>query len=124
MLRTRVLRRYLPFLVDAPAWTAGLSAADLVHFRPIVAAFAVAIHAGVGQAHHLYRRRHPVGSFEEVRAVTATVVTTAVLLVALDALLAHRFAGVVVPARAAAVALVLMLGARYAWRLLVAHRRR
>ncbi|MEV6841977.1 nucleoside-diphosphate sugar epimerase/dehydratase [Actinoplanes sp. NPDC051411] len=112
----------LPFFADAVAWIAGLLAAR--HFSFVTAAFAIVLHAGVGHAHHLYRGRHPVGSFEEVRAVTSTVVTTGALLIVLDALPAHRPVPLDEPVLGAAVALVLMLGVRYVWRLRVANRQR
>ena len=126
-----IRRRIAPFLSDASAWLCGLAAAAAVRddrppAAPAVAAavLAVLLHAGVGHAHHLYRGRHPIGSFEEVRAVTTTVVTTAALLVVLDALPSHRLVPPAVPALGAAVALLLMLAVRYLWRLRVAHRHR
>ncbi|MFI6072242.1 polysaccharide biosynthesis protein [Actinoplanes sp. NPDC051343] len=111
------LRRWIPLVADASAWIAGLVAAR--HFSPAAAVLAVVLHAGIGHAHHLYRRRHPIGSFEEVRAVTSTVVTTAALLVVLS-VFSHRTLPPDEPALGAAVALVLMLAARYVWRLRVA----
>jgi FlaA1/EpsC-like NDP-sugar epimerase len=116
MLRTRA------FFADMAAWAGGLLAAR--HFSFLVLIVAILLHAAVGHAHHLYRRRHPVGSFEEVRAVASTVVITAALLVMLDALPSHRFVPLDEPALGAAVALVLMFGVRYLWRLRVAHRQR
>jgi FlaA1/EpsC-like NDP-sugar epimerase len=120
-------RRALPFLADSSAWVVGLLAAFVARDdRPTAASLvlAVAIHAGVGHAHHLYRGRHPIGSFEEVRAVGTTVVTTAAILVVLNVLPSRRIVPPVVPVLGAAVALVLMLAVRYAWRLRAARRRR
>jgi FlaA1/EpsC-like NDP-sugar epimerase len=123
MLRTRDLRaKWWPFVADLSAWLVGLAAAR--HFSLTVLLLAVLLHAGVGYAHHLYRGRHPIGSFEEVRAVTGTVVTTAAVLVVLDALPTHRDVPLDEPVLGAAVALVLMLAVRYVWRLRVANRQR
>jgi FlaA1/EpsC-like NDP-sugar epimerase len=123
MLRTRDLRvKWLPFLTDLAAWVAGLLAAR--HFSFSAAVLAVVLHAATGHAHHLYRGRYPIGSFEEVRAVASTVVTTAALLVVLDALPSHRLVPLDEPVLGAAVALVLMLTVRYVWRLRVARRQR
>jgi FlaA1/EpsC-like NDP-sugar epimerase len=121
MLRT-VRRRLPPLFADASAWVAGMLAAD--HFSALAAALAVVVHVAVGYAHHLYRGRHPLGSFEEVRAVATTVITTSAVLVVLDALPGYRLAPPIVPVHGAAVALVLMLGVRFGWRLRVARRQR
>jgi FlaA1/EpsC-like NDP-sugar epimerase len=116
MLRTRA------FFADLAAWIVGLLSAH--HFSLPALILAIVLHAGVGHAHHLYRGRHPIGSFEEVRAVASTVVTTAALLIVLDVLPSHRLVPLDEPALGAAVALVLMLGVRYLWRLRVANRQR
>jgi len=115
------LRRWIPLIADASAWVAGLLAVR--HFSPVVALFAIVLHGVVGHAHHLYRRRHPIGSFEEVRAVAGTVVTTAALLVVL-VVLTRRPVPLDRPVIGGAVALVLMLAARYVWRLRKARRQR
>jgi FlaA1/EpsC-like NDP-sugar epimerase len=117
-----IRRRFLPFFVDASAWVIGLLAVG--RFSVAAAVLTVLVHAGVGHAHHLYRGRHPIGSFEEVRAVTTTVSTTAASMVVLGVLPSHRLVSPDVPLLGAAVALVLMLAVRYVWRLRVAHRQR
>jgi FlaA1/EpsC-like NDP-sugar epimerase len=129
--RSWIRRRVAPFLADGSAWACGLLAAAALRDGRVAAGpvgalvvAAVLLQAGIGHAHHLYRGRHPIGSFEEVRAVAGTVVTTSALLIVLDALFPRRPVPPAVPMIGAAVALVLMLAVRYLWRLRVAHRHR
>ena len=128
-------RRVLPLIVDSFAWVAGLTTALLARYdfavphrwiagTVVTSLLAVALQAGIGHARHLYRGRHPIASFEEVRAVTTTVLTAATILVGLDLALSHRLVPISTPLVGAVVALVLMLAARYARRLQLLRRRR
>nr|WP_203905690.1 nucleoside-diphosphate sugar epimerase/dehydratase [Virgisporangium aliadipatigenens] len=80
----------------------------------IVAVAAGVLHAMLGQAHYLYRGRYRYGSFEEVKALTSTVLCTAALILFADVTLFLRRP---VPASAPIVggllALVVMFGGRY-----------
>ncbi|GLY08575.1 polysaccharide biosynthesis protein [Actinoplanes sp. NBRC 101535] len=111
------------FGVDAAAWAVGILAAVLTRYGPalqtreltgalIAVILAVALQAAIGQARQLYRGRHRYASFEEVRATAGTVATTGVTLLVVDLMLARRPVPAAVPLVGAAVALVIMLGAR------------
>ncbi|MGX6600627.1 polysaccharide biosynthesis protein [Micromonosporaceae bacterium Da 78-11] len=130
-----IRRRLVPLAIDGAAWAAGLTAAvqtryefapggDRISGIAVCSLAAVVLQAGIGHAHHLYRGRYPIASFEEVRAVTTTVVTTSGVLLLLDLLLSRRLVPASAPAVGAVVALVLMLGVRYLWRLHLLSRRR
>jgi len=84
--------------------------------------FAVALQALLGHAQFLYRGRHQSGTFDEVGAVSGTVLTTGAVILAVDLLLPHRLVPASAPIIGGILALVAMLGARYAYRL--AHERR
>ncbi|MEV0895241.1 polysaccharide biosynthesis protein [Actinoplanes sp. NPDC049802] len=126
--------RLLPLLVDSAAWVAGLLVA--VHarydFAPVhhrlagtlaAIALAIALQAAVGHTRRLYRGRYRFASFEEVHAVATTSLAVSLLLTA-GMLLARPLVPVGVPAVGGAVALTLMMAARYLCRLLLAHRLR
>ena len=113
-----------PFAVDASAWTAGLLAAiwtryDFALQRPqlisvlMFAMLASVLQAVIGHLHYLYRGRYWFGSFEEVRAVFWTVLTCAVLLVAVDLLASSRPVPLSTPLVGSALALMFMLAGRY-----------
>src|SRR3954452_5432589 len=80
-------RRYLPLLVDALAWAAGLHLAVLTRYNfgldgrreaglvPMVS-LAVALQAGFGYAGNLYRARFPFGTLDDVIALWRTVLAT------------------------------------------------
>ncbi|WP_433834060.1 polysaccharide biosynthesis protein [Actinoplanes sp. CA-015351] len=90
----------------------------------LASALAVVLHLAVGHARHLYRGRFPYASFEEVRAVALTTGATAAVLLVLDVLFSRRPVPAPVPLVGGAVALVLMLGVRYAQRARRQRRRR
>ncbi|MEU4428153.1 polysaccharide biosynthesis protein [Actinoplanes sp. NPDC024001] len=130
-VRTMRHRRLIPLIVDSAAWAAGLVAAVVTRFGPglggrlggTVAAvlLAIVLQAAVGHTRHLYRGRFRYASFEEVRAVATTTGVTAVGLLVVDVLLSRHPVPASIPAMSGAVALLLMLAARYAYR---AHRQR
>ncbi|MEV6342698.1 polysaccharide biosynthesis protein [Actinoplanes sp. NPDC051851] len=120
-------RRLLPLAVDGVAWAAGLLVATLARddfqLNPrrtagavAAVAFAVLLQAAFGHARHLYRGRYAFASFDEVRAVAATAVTVASVLLMTDLLLSGRLIPAGAPVVGGALALCLMLAARYAHR--------
>jgi len=78
---------------------------------------AISLHAVIGHTQYLYRGRHAFGSFDEVRAVSATVLGTSALVLGLDLAAPHRLVPASAPVLGGLLALVLMLGGRYAYRL-------
>ncbi len=71
-----------------------------------------------GRLMHLYRGRYRVGSFEEVAAVFWTVVATEIVLVIIEVAVQDRKdIPLSIPALAALITFVLIVGSRYAWRL-------
>ena len=115
-------------LMDSAAWLAGVVTAmsSRYDFEPSTASVlgaasaamaAVALHALIGHCRYLYRGRHQFGTFDEVRTVTTTVLATAVLVTTLDVGLPQRLVPASSPLVGGLIALVLMLGGRYAYRL-------
>ncbi len=96
-------------------------AADKWGAAAAIAATAAALHAVIGPIFSLYRGRYGYGTVDEVRALLGTVVTMAVALLAIDVSAQPRPVPASSPLVGAALALVLMLGLRYAHRL---HRER
>ncbi|MFN2523502.1 MAG: polysaccharide biosynthesis protein, partial [Mycobacteriales bacterium] len=136
--RRRLLRLRIPAqaVSDALAWTSGLWLANALRYDFVGGALltgglvgtimlAVLLQLAAGTACRLYRGRYRFGSFEEVAGVLVAVGTTAVVLTAVNAswrsgLLVPRS----VPLAGGVVAFTLMVGLRYAWRLLLERRRR
>ncbi len=123
------------YLLDALAWVLGFIVAEVLRYEFNWAAISwlglsgavlviAAVQYFIGLGFHLYRGRYPYGSFEEVRALTGTVVTTAAILV-IPLLLSA--AALRVPRStifiATPIVLVLMLSIRYARRLLIERNR-
>jgi FlaA1/EpsC-like NDP-sugar epimerase len=119
------VRRLFQVLADTVAWQIGIFAAVVTRYEmtlnpwrfadtAIVAVAAGLLHLMLGQAHYLYRGRYRYGSFEEVKALTSTVLCTSVLILLADVTLFLRRP---VPASAPIVggllALVVMFGGRY-----------
>jgi FlaA1/EpsC-like NDP-sugar epimerase len=78
-----------------------------------------------GYAFGLYRGRWRFGSFDEVASLAKAALLTTVLIVSLDlALVSRRSIPLSSAVAAGPLALVLMAGARYAWRLRLELRRR
>ena len=122
---TALHRRLLALAVDGAAWAAGIAGAVLTRYGTgldhrliagtlTAAGLAVVAQAAIGYTLHLYRGRHPYASLEEVRTLAATVALTAAALLAVDLLPHRQPMPVVAPPAGAALALVLMLAARYA----------
>jgi FlaA1/EpsC-like NDP-sugar epimerase len=119
-------------LVDGLAWGAGLIAAVLTRYEfaltarqvaltGLAALAGAALHALTGHLRFLYRGRYRIASFEETRAVSVTVLSTTVLLLAADLAVTPRPVPASGPVVGGTIALVLMLAARYLQRL---HRER
>jgi FlaA1/EpsC-like NDP-sugar epimerase len=115
-------------LFDAGAWVVGVTVAawtryefDLTRERLAsaitLALVAISLQAFIGHTQYLYRGRHGFGTFDEVGAVTATVVGSAALLLAFDMALPDRLVPASSPIVGGTIALVLMLGRRYLSRL-------
>jgi FlaA1/EpsC-like NDP-sugar epimerase len=114
--------------VDGAAWAGGLIAAVFTRYEfaiggrqaaatMIAVLLAIVLQAGIGHPQFLYRGRYRYASFEEVRALTLTVLATAGLLLLLDLAVAPRPLPASAPVVGGVLALVLMLGVRYVRRL-------
>jgi FlaA1/EpsC-like NDP-sugar epimerase len=85
---------------------------------------ACALQALAGLASGLYTGRWRFGSFDEVEHLVRTVAVTGVLLAVANALLPQLMIPQSVAAAGSVIALVLMAGVRYLWRLLLERSRR
>jgi FlaA1/EpsC-like NDP-sugar epimerase len=110
--------------VDALAWLVGLGVAVWVRYEHGLSAdnlvgavqaavVACCLQAIVGRALHLYRGRYGFGSFDEVRAVSATVFVSSATLLVLDMMAPVRPVPASAPLVGGVLALVIMLGGRY-----------
>jgi FlaA1/EpsC-like NDP-sugar epimerase len=126
--RSRRARTVLPWSMDAGSWAVGLPAAVFTRYEfalttaqlagtAIAVLLAVSLHSLIGHVQFLYRGRYGFGCFEEVRAVSATVLVTAVTLVAVDLTMQIRPVPASAPLVGGVLALVAMLGIRYTRRL-------
>jgi len=116
-------------VIDAAAWVVALSLATLLRYdfhlsvinlAGVAVMMPVAVEAQFisGYAFGLYRGRWRFGSFDEIQALAQAVALTTVLVVGLNfALARERSIPLSASLAAGPVALVLMAGARYAWRL-------
>ena len=122
------MRPWAPLPVDAGAWAVGLVAAVLTRYEfalsvPQLAAtavfvlLAVLLQAWIGHLVFLYRGRYRFASFEEVRAVSSTVLMTAATLLILDLAATNRPIPASGPVAGGVFALVLMLAVRYVRRM-------
>jgi FlaA1/EpsC-like NDP-sugar epimerase len=123
-----IARRFLPLLMDALAWAAGLHLAVLTRYEfgldlrtesgllPMIA-LAVALQAGFGYATNLYRARFRFGTLDDVLALWRTVLATTVVLLAVDLLVPGHRVPPGTPAIGGLLGLVAMLAARLLWRL-------
>ncbi|MFC7277811.1 polysaccharide biosynthesis protein [Paractinoplanes rhizophilus] len=123
-----IARRFLPLLVDAVAWAAGLHLAVLIRYEwgldergeavlvPMIL-LAILLQAGFGYAGRLYRGRYPFGTLDDVRTVWQTVLATTIALLVLDLLLPGSRLPRGAPLVGGLLALVCMLAVRLVWRL-------
>ena len=119
-------RRLVNVASDAAAWPLAVVFALLFRYDFAVPAtafrgtlvlvpLAILVQLVVGVADGLYVGRWSLGSFEEVAALTRTVAVTALVVVVVDA--PTRLVPFSVALAAPVLALLEMVGARYAWRL-------
>jgi len=123
-------RHAIQILVDALAWFSAMTAAVLFRYESdlddlnwatfvVIVGLATVGQTAIGLMMHLYRGRHPYGSFAEVRTLLVTVVLTTAIVGVPVGIWAAEFGF----ARgtyflAAPIAFVVMGGARYIKRLL------
>jgi FlaA1/EpsC-like NDP-sugar epimerase len=114
--------------VDATAWPIGMVVAVWARFEftltpaslygaTLIAALAATVQLTLAQALQLVHGRHGYGAFEDVRAVTLTVLTTSTFVLAVDLTLNPRPVPACCTLTGGLIALVGMLGARYIYRL-------
>lgn len=113
---------------DLGAWALGLVTADALRydFQPaewvtagllVCAAVAASAQALFGLMFRLYRGRYRFGSFDEVAGVCSAVAATAIVVELVSLSSSVQLVPRSVPLTGAVIALVLMLGTRYGWRL-------
>jgi FlaA1/EpsC-like NDP-sugar epimerase len=121
-------RVWAPLPVDAAAWAIGLAAAVFTRYEfalsvrqltatAVFVLLAVVLQAWIGHLLYLYRGRYRFASFEEVRAVSSTVLMTAATLLVLDLATTTRPLPASGPVAGSIFALVLMLAVRYVRRM-------
>jgi FlaA1/EpsC-like NDP-sugar epimerase len=126
------IRVVLTWAVDAVAWSIGLTVAVLARFEwdltqqrlagtAAMIVLAIGGHTMLGHMHFLYRGRYGFGTFEEVRAVTVTVLVCAAVMMTVALLATTRPVPLSAVVVGSPLTLVLMLGIRYVRRL---HRQR
>ncbi|MDP8975695.1 MAG: polysaccharide biosynthesis protein [Actinomycetota bacterium] len=127
--RLAARRALVQVAIDGWAWAVALSLATLlrfdfdlgqIHLAQALSMIPLAIEAQIVSGHlmGLYGRRWRFGSFDEVQALAKAVALTTALVFGLNFLLLEERAVPLSSALAAGpIALVLMAGARYAWRL-------
>lgn len=126
-----VLRRRgrIQAAIDALAWMISLPVAAVLRYDFDLSeldagrfvgwvAFTIALQLGLGLTEGLYIGRYSFGSFEEVAALTRTAVLTTVLVGVINYQFAEHLARSV-PLIAGLLALIVMCGTRYGWRLLL-----
>ncbi|MBQ1017249.1 polysaccharide biosynthesis protein [Micromonospora sp. D93] len=129
--RARARRRAAAFLAtDTTAWIGGFVAAAWTRFEldlppgqlgraAAVGVLAAVVHVAVAAVRRLHSGRHPLGSIQEVQGVAGTAITTAAIVLLGLLPSDQRPVPASTPLVGGALALLLMLGARFAYR----HRR-
>jgi FlaA1/EpsC-like NDP-sugar epimerase len=128
-------RTAIQMAADGFVWFVALFSAELlrydfnltrVQYRGLLLLGSVAIVVQwiCGFGFHLYRGRYRFGSFEEVEGVLFSAVLTTWAIFLVDLLISPRWLPVSVPVAGGIFALVLMVGLRYAWRLVLERRDR
>ena len=121
--------------VDACAWTIALFVATAIRYDfhlgavdyvgvAAIVPLAVECQIAGGFVSGLYRGRWRYGSFDEVQALAFATVVTTIILFGLELVMDSRTVPLSAVVGAGLGALVLMAGARYAWRLRRERRRR
>ncbi|MEV4656127.1 nucleoside-diphosphate sugar epimerase/dehydratase [Micromonospora sp. NPDC049301] len=131
MRRARARRRTAGFLVtDTAAWVGGFVAAAWTRFEfqlppgqlgraAAAGVVAAVVHVAVAALRRLYSGRHPLGSLQEVQGVAGTTIMTAAIVLLGLLPSGDRPVPASTPLVGGALALLFMLGARFAYR----HRR-
>ncbi|MEA2686400.1 MAG: hypothetical protein QOE93_1595 [Actinomycetota bacterium] len=130
-----VHRGFFQGAADAIAWTIALCFATLLRYDfaaaqiefsglTILVPAAVGMQALAGMQFGIYTGRWRFGSFDEVIAVVKAVTVTSCVLAVFNPLWDPRLVPLSVPFIGGLIALVLMSGLRYAWRLGIESRRR
>jgi FlaA1/EpsC-like NDP-sugar epimerase len=126
--RARARQRTIGFLsTDTVAWIGGFVAAAWSRYEfELVAgqlaraaacgAVAAAVHVAVAALRRIYSGRHPLGSLQEVQGVAATTTITGLIVLAGLLLIDERPVPASAPLVGGAVALLLMLTVRLAYR--------
>ncbi|WP_433392439.1 polysaccharide biosynthesis protein [Micromonospora sp. KLBMP9576] len=126
--RTRARQRTAGFLsTDTVAWIGGFVAAAWSRYefdvstgqlaRPAACgAVAAAVHIAVAALRRIYSGRHPLGSLQEVQGVAGTTAITATVILVGLLLVGERPVPASTPLVGGALALLLMLTARFAYR--------
>ncbi len=128
-------RALIQGLLDAAAWAFALVAAIMLRYELVDASgkfggllflvpAAVASQAFAGVAFGTYTGRSRFGSFDEVASLAKAVGLTTVLVASANAITSPRLVPLTVPVVAGLVAMLLMGGIRYTWRLAMDRRRR
>lgn len=121
--------------LDAVAWAVAIVAATVLRYDfevqeiawtrlLLLIPIAVVIHVVVGTAGGLYLGRWRFGSFEEVAALTRCVVVATVSIAFVNRFLFDYLIPVSATILAGCIALLIMAGARYGWRLVLEKRMR
>ena len=135
LTRRRRYRSLLQVAMDGTAWAVALYAATLLRYDfqtarvdhdglLMLVPAAVAVQALAGLTCGLYTGRARFGSFDEVVAMVRAVVTTAVVMFAVNGVVDPQLVPKSVPVVAGVMALSLLAGIRYCWRLVLERRRR
>ena len=121
--------------VDVVSWVSALVLTTVVRYDSelgvvpwrlvcLLAALAAALALGIGRKLGLYVGRWRFGSFEEMAALARTTLLVTVVLLGVSLVPGRRFPPIGVTLLGPMVALVLMGGARYLWRLAMERRMR
>jgi FlaA1/EpsC-like NDP-sugar epimerase len=121
--------------LDAAAWFIALSVATILRHEfhvetvawgkvLVMSGFAAGVQLTMGTAIGLYRGRFRFGSFDEVAALVRTTAVVTGVLAIIDAFLLPRYVPFSATLGGGFVALTMMGGARYAWRLTLERRMR
>ncbi|MGI8807528.1 MAG: polysaccharide biosynthesis protein [Acidimicrobiales bacterium] len=133
--RRRRYRSAIQILADGAAWVLALYAATLFRYDfhvshvdfgglLLLAPIAVAIQGVAGLGCGLYTGRSRFGSFDEVVSMVRSITVTAVILFVVNLAVDPRLVPASVPVVAGVLALALLAGIRYCWRLALERRRR
>ncbi len=135
-LRALVARRGLyQAAIDSVAWAAALCFATLLRYdfdlaKVEFSGLAILVPAGVvlqviaGVQFGIYTGRWRFGSFDEVTSLVKVMLVTSSVLAVFNPLWDPRLVPLSVPFVGGVIALVLMAGVRYGWRLVIESRRR